>query len=437
MKFFQKNFRIALSVYAACSLSAALFLSLSNAPLYAQASDSTTKTTLPKSTEPAQIQAPMPVDYFAFGLGYGLGDASFDRATIMVSTAYSHRFSSLWGIEIAGHYLGRTFINNFGGNIAASGQQDSFTGDASMMFRPFGVAEDLAAQTTTTPSGKFSLGIGPSVRVRSLSLYSSVSVFQSQPLITSYPNTVSIGGHFKAEYAFPLSNSSELGLRGQIHLFAPPFVPQGQQPELITTRIPFFQGGGGSVSLGGFLRFGLSQMPLEERLIALGEVEPASMRREPVPFEKSAQNLIFAEFGGNGIFGSVNYERMLSDVVSIRAGLGYFATQGRIPQSGFSVSNPTISVPVLGAYHLLLSANDHIELGGGITTAVSVQSSEFLQSFQPENLRGPVFVVPTALLGYRYQPREGGVMVRLAVTPLLFEWRIVQPWAGVSIGYAF
>jgi hypothetical protein len=269
-------------------------------------------------------------------------------------------------------------------------------------------------------------------------LYESPSRFNNnQGSTIVYPGTLSVGGHLKAEYAFPISNGAEIGLRGQFHLFAPPSVSTGQAAERFTTMIPLFQSGGGSVSLGGFLRFGLTQMSLEERRIAQGEIEVESLRREAIPFEKSAQNLVFVEAGGSGIFASVNYERMLSDVVSVRAGLGYFATEGSTSQVQFRASNTMLSVPLVGAYHILLSQSDRILLGGGITTTFSMLPSDVLQTFQPENLRGPVFVIPTGLIGYRYQPRESGVTVGISIIPLLFDWRVLMPWAGVSIGYAF
>jgi hypothetical protein len=152
-----------------------------------------------------------------------------------------------------------------------------------------------------------------------------------------------------------------------------------------------------------------------------GEVEERRPRR--------AENLVFAEVGGNGIFYSVDYERLLGDgAYSIRAGLGFVRLKpGTATASVFTL-------PVLANYYL--GGRDHkLQLGAGITF-ISVSGT------QRDSVVGVTGFVPapTFAVGYRYLPAHGGFTFFAGVTPLLIPGRTggaFLPWAGMSLGGVF
>jgi hypothetical protein len=246
---------------------------------------------------------------------------------------------------------------------------------------------------------------------------------------TSLIDRIQPGAHLKLEYVFSLTQYLAFGLRGQFHLFLPPQPPPGSNLPAppIFGRLP-----DASTSIGLFLRFGGTAVPklaLEQTL--------------PVPREESVQsfdNAVFGELGGNGVFGSVNYERMITQQWAVRGGIGFFGTSGTNTRNE-AVFNPFISLPFTTAYHLPLSSTSRIEIGGGYTSFVSLSNTQTLETFSPEWLRGPVMSAVTGLAAYRYQSPNGGFIFRAAATPLYFLGESprnpFQFWAGVSAGFAF
>jgi hypothetical protein len=162
-----------------------------------------------------------------------------------------------------------------------------------------------------------------------------------------------------------------------------------------------------------------------------------------VPPKKSVQsfsNALFAELGGNGVFGSVNYERMIAERWAVRGGVGFFGTSGT-NTSNEAVFNPFISLPFTAAYHLTFRTTERLEIGGGMTPFLSLSSAQIRETFSPEWLRGPVMSALTGLVAYRNQSPDGSFIFRIAVTPLYFLGEIprspFQIWAGLSAGFAF
>jgi hypothetical protein len=115
-----------------------------------------------------------------------------------------------------------------------------------------------------------------------------------------------------------------------------------------------------------------------------------------------AQNVVYAELLGNALFGgSVNYERMLTPQFSARVG-----------------ASPFGAFPVMLNY--LPGRGPHLaEAGIGV-----------LANGSNENFLG------TATLGYRHQPRNGGLVLRAGWTPLIGA-EGVATWVGASVGFAF
>lgn len=140
--------------------------------------------------------------------------------------------------------------------------------------------------------------------------------------------------------------------------------------------------------------------------------------------QPTAKNAFYVELGGNGIFYSVNYDRLITPKVAARAGLMFMRAEDEV-----SNSVEVAVAPVVVSY-LFGEGNSHFEagLGVGLATA-SIDDVDFGEDFDRT-------VYGTGVLGYRYQPKAGGVVFRAGLTPV-FTTDDFAPWIGVSFGYAF
>ena len=86
-------------------------------------------------------------------------------------------------------------------------------------------------------------------------------------------------------------------------------------------------------------------------------------------FSNSNKNLLSLEILGQGV-GSINYEHMLGDIISIRAGLGYASFLKGI------VNISIISLPIYVNYLGVRSGNNIFELGGGLIVRHITVSSD-------------------------------------------------------------
>lgn len=137
------------------------------------------------------------------------------------------------------------------------------------------------------------------------------------------------------------------------------------------------------------------------------------------------QNQVYLELLGNGLVYSLNYERLLSENFTLRAGFGY--TPGLI-----LVEGTFIQIPVTASY-LLGGHSSKFEMGLG-ATFFSGQDVEFF-GFDAEDFS---VVFATGILGYRYVS-HGGFVFRIALTP--FYSSELDPnfilYGGLSFGFMF
>lgn len=137
----------------------------------------------------------------------------------------------------------------------------------------------------------------------------------------------------------------------------------------------------------------------------------------------SAKNAAYVELAGNGLLYTVNYDR-------------YFTPQinGRIGFMRAGVSDVSLTAIPLTANYLIGSGGSKLELGVGpqiLIVSVDVAGSDFA-GFDED----ATAVAGTATIGYRYQPRDGGFVFRIGLTPVFSQFGF-QPWAGLSLGYSF
>ena len=135
------------------------------------------------------------------------------------------------------------------------------------------------------------------------------------------------------------------------------------------------------------------------------------------------RNDIYLEAGGNGLFGSVNYERQLTKqpALGVRIGIGFYSEEAFF-----------LTIPV-GINYLfpLKNKRSFIDAGLGVTWT-QINKSLSGQSYDSKEYN---FVNFIPSLGYRRHTIKD-VMWRISVTPIANRYGLV-PWLGASIGKRF
>lgn len=135
------------------------------------------------------------------------------------------------------------------------------------------------------------------------------------------------------------------------------------------------------------------------------------------------KNDIYLEAGGNGFFGSINYERQLtkSPGLGLRVGLGFYT------ENAFY-----LTIPVGINYLFKIPGNkSFIDAGlGGTWTKVDGRFFGDVSSALEENIFS---FVPS--IGYRRHTGKD-LMWRVSFTPVINQYTFL-PWIGASIGKRF
>ncbi len=142
-----------------------------------------------------------------------------------------------------------------------------------------------------------------------------------------------------------------------------------------------------------------------------------------------AKHSVYVNAAGPGGYWSVNY------AYNFRLGKNLYLS----PSIGFSTLhlkdysqsfNPDLIFPV-GA-HLSYGKKHRAEFGMGEILSSFVR-------FDPESLSAKRFLEMHTyfLIGYRYHPPLGGMLVRVFYSPLLEFNQRYRHWGGISIGYSF
>ena len=156
------------------------------------------------------------------------------------------------------------------------------------------------------------------------------------------------------------------------------------------------------------------------------------------------QHSVYLELLGTGRYYSINYEWRYRPL-ALRAG----AAGMNVGNNYNKETSNVISIPV----GLLLIANPEknggIELGFGYTATFGTRSYNINEGTKyPAEIRTyDRDDFPSIQLGYRLQPRSGGLIMRIDATLLYlsaannknneFNAPYLQPWFGFSMGYTF
>lgn len=138
--------------------------------------------------------------------------------------------------------------------------------------------------------------------------------------------------------------------------------------------------------------------------------------------KRTASNSVFLEVGGPGIIYSLNYDRMLCEMFSLRVGATYFAFHELYDDYAGYFFAPVVANLLLG------SAQHKFEAGLGVVPgwAFPFRAGDY-SGFQFNQV---------ALAGYRYAPTGGGLTFRANVEVIHLKAGFL-PWGGVSVGYGF
>ena len=153
--------------------------------------------------------------------------------------------------------------------------------------------------------------------------------------------------------------------------------------------------------------------------------------------ELPPENALYAEAAGVGLLYSLNYERMVSDNVSLR--IGYSSWSFTLPFIFVSESVSFTGIPIM--VNLLEGrGNSKLEIGGGLQFCqVTTTSSTvgFFNSGSSSTSASTGFTpIGVASIAYRYQPNGGGLHFRAALDPLISSGGIKMT-IGLSLGACF
>ena len=135
------------------------------------------------------------------------------------------------------------------------------------------------------------------------------------------------------------------------------------------------------------------------------------------------KNYIYLEAGGNGLFGSVNYERQLTKQPGLgaRVGVGFYS------ENAFYLTIP------VGINYLFKLKSDKSFIDAGLgATWTRIDGKLFGDS---KSSNGDHFVNFIPSIGYRRHAVKD-VMWRISLTPVANKYGFV-PWLGASIGKRF
>jgi hypothetical protein len=183
---------------------------------------------------------------------------------------------------------------------------------------------------------------------------------------------------------------------------------------MLTHRSPFY-----FALVLGFVVFAAALRPAQAQ--APGPYYPPPSAPVPTataqPTERTANNTLYAELGGAGFVYSVDYDHTFGNVAA-RIGFSYLSISGS-DGMGNSASVYFLAIPISLSYIGIRSGSHIFEVGGGATI---VQVGAGANSFGVSNdsaTASATAVVAHGIVGYRYQPLDGGFFFRGGFAPLI------------------
>lgn len=135
------------------------------------------------------------------------------------------------------------------------------------------------------------------------------------------------------------------------------------------------------------------------------------------------KNDIYLEAGGNGLFGSLNYERQLTAKpgIGLRVGVGFYTEKAFY-----------LTIPV-GVNYLFKLRKDNSFIDAGVGVTWTRMDANLFGKKASSNDNSFVNFVPS--IGYR-RHTNNDVMWRISLTPIANK-DAFTPWIGFSVGKRF
>ena len=151
---------------------------------------------------------------------------------------------------------------------------------------------------------------------------------------------------------------------------------------------------------------------------------------EATPTERTANNALYVEGLGAGLFYSLNFDHAFGPVAG-RAGIGYFA----VSSSGSSTT--WVSIPLTVSYLGIGGLKHMFEVGAGVSINYFGGSVSFAGAGASASATDVYGVI---ILGYRYQPPDGGFFLRAGLSPIFgggANSAFFLPWPHLGLGATF
>jgi hypothetical protein len=172
-----------------------------------------------------------------------------------------------------------------------------------------------------------------------------------------------------------------------------------------------------------------------------------------IDYSIMAKNTVYVEAAGNGGIYSVNYDRLVTRNISVRAGVSYYKTRF-LDASSIYTSIYSITIPLSASYLFNFAGTpSNIELGIGSTIFITTILDEGIDNVSGANVslsRTGYSAMCIPIIGYRLQPQLGGFNFRAIITPFIpITKSTVEPrnsvfsvfsgrfYWGLSFGYTF
>ncbi len=186
-------------------------------------------------------------------------------------------------------------------------------------------------------------------------------------------------------------------------------------------------------SIDHFTWIMLEALNTRRRLVVTALLLLAAPAVSAQPSAVGAPNGVYLELLGNGGLYSVNYDRKLTDRVSIRLGVGAWTSESFFGGKTTLRTVP-LTVNVLGG-----RGNHRLEAAAGVLVGSRTRGSVYSSSSETSG-----FLSLTGTLGYRYQ-RQRGFLFRTGFTPFFglgdeetaYPDKGFLPSIGVSFGFGF
>lgn len=152
---------------------------------------------------------------------------------------------------------------------------------------------------------------------------------------------------------------------------------------------------------------------------------------EAAPTERTANNALYIELLGPALLYSLNYDHTFGPVAA-RVGIEYWSLSAS-SGTGSSSSVTFLSFPVTVSYLGIGSLKHIFEIGAGAEITYFGGSTSVLGA---SSSGSAVTAWGTLILGYRYQPPDGGFFLRAGISPLIGSGFFL-PWPYVGLGATF